>query len=385
MRISFSLLITLHAIIHIMGFAKAFGLASLEQLRVPISRPMGLLWLVAAVLLITAGAALFTAHRWFWLVGALALVASQTAIIASWSDARFGTIANAALLASVIYGAFAWGPFGLRAEYERLVRDGLAQAATNTRPQDITEADLAVLPPPVQRYLRFAGVVGTPRVQGFRARLTGRIRSSAKAPWMPFMAEQHNFFAPGSLLDPSIRWREIDTLSVEATYTNGPHTIRAVLVFDDSGALVNFRSDDCPALAEDGKTMLPQSWSTPIRDYRTFGPYRLGTRGEGRAGRSASLSLKTVRSGCDEQCASCARRRSDGARSPGAPASPRPCGSARMSARESRAEAQRRGEETDGPRQLDPRRAARCLLWLTSVGSALNIRSTVSSTVTPQQ
>jgi hypothetical protein len=346
MRIAFALLITLHAIIHIMGFAKAFGLASLEQLRVPISRPMGVLWLVAAVLLVAAAAAIFAVPRWFWLIGALGLVASQIAIIGSWSDARFGTIANAVLLTILIYGAFAWGPFGLRAEYERLVRDGLAQAATRTRPQNITEADLAVLPPPVQRYLRFAGVVGTPRVQGFRARLTGRIRSSAKAQWMPFTAEQHNFydpprryfwmeatrgglpvdglhvygetdasmrirllslmpvvdlggldmmrtetvtifndmciFAPGSLLDPSIRWREIDTLRVEATYTNGPHTIRAVLVFDDTGALVNFRSDDRPALAEDGKTMLPQSWSTPIRDYRTFGPYRLATRGEGR-------------------------------------------------------------------------------------------------------
>jgi len=134
MRIAFSLLITLHAIIHIMGFAKAFGLASLEQLRVPISRPMGLLWLIATVLLIAAAAAIFTLPRWFWLIGALGLVASQTAIIASWGDARFGTIANAVLLAIVIYGAFAWGPFGLRAEYERLVRDGLAQAAAGTRP-----------------------------------------------------------------------------------------------------------------------------------------------------------------------------------------------------------------------------------------------------------
>jgi hypothetical protein len=89
-------------------------------------------------------------------------------------------------------------------------------------------------------------------------------------------------FAPGSLLDPSIRWREIDARSVEATYTNGPHTIHAVLLFDDSGALVDFRSDDRPALAEDGKTMLPQRWSTPIRDYRAIGPYRLATRGEGR-------------------------------------------------------------------------------------------------------
>lgn len=346
MRIAFSLLLTLHAIIHIMGFAKAFGLASLEQLRVPISRPMGMLWLVAAVLLLAAVAALFTAPRWFWLIGALGLAASQTAITTSWGDARFGTIVNVVLLATVIYAAFAWGPFGLRAEYERLVRSGLAQAMTSTHPQDITEADLAVLPPLVQRYLRFAGVVGTQRVQGFRARLTGRIRGSATAPWMPFRAEQHNFydpprryfwmeatrsglpvdglhayseadasmrirllslvpvvdlggldmmrtetvtifndmciFAPGSLLDPSIRWREIDARSVEATYTNGPHTIHAVLLFDDSGALVDFRSDDRPALAEDGKTMLPQRWSTPIRDYRTIGPYQLATRGEGR-------------------------------------------------------------------------------------------------------
>lgn len=115
---------------------------------------MGMLWLVAALLLTAAVAALFTAPRWFWLVGALGVAASQTAIIASWGDARFGTIANAVLLATVIYAAFAWGPFGLRAEYERLVRSGPAQAATSTRPQDITEADLAVLPPLVQRYPR---------------------------------------------------------------------------------------------------------------------------------------------------------------------------------------------------------------------------------------
>jgi hypothetical protein len=55
-----------------------------------------------------------------------------------------------------------------------------------------------------------------------------------------------------------------------------------VLVFDDSGALVDFWSDDRPALAEDGKTTLPQRWSTSIRDYRAMGRYRLATRGEGR-------------------------------------------------------------------------------------------------------
>ena len=346
MRIAFAILLALHGAIHLLGFVKGFHLAPLSQLTLPISRPMALLWLAATVALFAAVAALFVMPRWFWLVGAAGLVASQIAIIASWGDARFGTIVNIVLLAAVLYGAFAWGPFGLRAEYERLVRDGTARMASSARQQNITETDLAALPPLVRRYLRFAGVVGTPRVRGFRARMTGRIRGSATAPWMPFVAEQHNFydparrffwmeatrgglpldglhaygeadasmrirllslvpvvhvsgpqmmrgetvtvfndmcfFAPGSLLDPSIRWRELDARTVEATYTNGPHTIRAELVFDASGALVDFRSDDRPALAEDGKTLLSQRWSTPVREYRAMGPYRLVAGGEAR-------------------------------------------------------------------------------------------------------
>lgn len=346
MRIAFSLLITLHALIHGLGFAKAFGLAPLTQLKIPIPRPLGVLWLTAGVLILAAMALLLAAPRWFWAVGLAGIAVSQTVIIASWSDARFGTIPNILLLLAVIYGAFAWGPFGLRAEYERLVRDGIAQTANRSRPPLITEADLAPLPPPVQRYLRFAGVVGTPRVQGFRARMTGRIRSSATADWMPFTAEQYNFydpprryfwleatrgglpvdglhvysetnasmrirlfslvpivsiegpqmmrsetvtllndaciFAPASLISLPIQWRGIDAHSVEATYTNGPHTVRAVLVFDDSGALADFWSDDRPALAGDGKTLLPQRWSTPISNYRPMGPYRLASHGEGR-------------------------------------------------------------------------------------------------------
>jgi hypothetical protein len=68
--------------------------------------------------------------------------------------------------------------------------------ASSARPPNITEGDLGALPPLVHRYLRFAGVVGTPKVQGFRARMTGRIRGSATAPWMPFTAKRHNFYDP---------------------------------------------------------------------------------------------------------------------------------------------------------------------------------------------
>jgi hypothetical protein len=91
-----------------------------------------------------------------------------------------------------------------------------------------------------------------------------------------------SLFVPARLLDPDIQWRELDENRAEATYTNGPHTVRAVLVVAEDGALVDFWSDDRPALAEDGKTLLPQRWSTPIRAFGPMGPYKLATQGEGR-------------------------------------------------------------------------------------------------------
>jgi len=347
MRFALAFVLTVHALIHLMGFAKAFAYAALPQLVIPISRPMGLLWLLATLLLWAAVVALWAAPRAFWILGAAGLVISQAVIFASWGDARFGTLANLVVLAAVAYGAFAWGPFGLHAEYLRHV--SLAQRGLAAQPATaITEADLAPLPPPVQRYLRFAGVVGQPRVQSFRVRMSGRIRSAADAPWMPFSAEQHSFFdpprryffmqatraglpldglhayaeagagasmrikllsmfpvvdvkgpaltrtetvtvlndmaimAPAALIDPAIRWRQIDERQTEATFTNGPHEVRAVLVFDAGGALSDFWSDDRPALAADGVTLQPQRWSTPVGDYRSQGAYRLASRGEAR-------------------------------------------------------------------------------------------------------
>lgn len=344
MRIALALLLALHGLIHLLGFAKAFDLARLDALTQPISRPMGVLWLAAGLLLLAADLALFAAPRWFWLVAVIGLVTSQIVIVTAWSDARFGTLANILVALAALYGAFAWGPFGLRDEYRRVVADAIARQPPPAPP--ITDADLAPLPGLVQRYLHYAGVVGQPRPRAFRARFTGRIRGAADAPWMDFVGEQHNFydpprryfwmdatrgglpvdvlhryddagasmrvrllslltmvdqrgeamtrtetvtlfndmalFAPGTLVDPGIRWRELDGRSVEATYTNGPHTVRAVLSFDESGALVDFTSDDRPALAADGATLLPQRWSTPIAEYRPQGPLRLASRGEGR-------------------------------------------------------------------------------------------------------
>lgn len=344
MRWGFALALALHAAIHALGVVKAFGLAELAQLQIPISRAMGWVWGLAGALLLAAAIALVAAPRAFWVLGALGLVLSQVAVVSSWSDARAGAVANLLLLLGVIYGAAAWGPFGLRADYARHVAEGLASA--QPRGPAVTEADLAPLPAAIQSYLRLVGVVGQPRPAGFRVTMRGRIRGGPDAPWMPFEAEQHSFFdpprrnfwmqasrdglpvdvlhtygpdgarmrvrvlslfpmvdaggaeftrtetvtllndlclmAPMGLLDPAISWRELDARTVEASYTVGANTVRATLQFDEAGRLSSFWSDDRPQLAADNVHFTPLRWSTPVSGWQTRGGLTLPTAGEAR-------------------------------------------------------------------------------------------------------
>ena len=56
----------------------------------------------------------------------------------------------------------------------------------------VSEADLEPLPAPAQRYLRWMGVLGHPRVLAFRARFVGEIRLRPDQAWMPYRAWQYN-------------------------------------------------------------------------------------------------------------------------------------------------------------------------------------------------
>jgi len=341
MRFIFAIVLVVHGLIHALGAAKAFKVAALPQLTQPISPAMGLLWLSAAVLFLGTAAALFAWTRWWWAIGAVAIVISQWAITASWTDAKFGSVLNLVALVGVVFGFLAQGPWSLRARYDGDVDAGLAHVAAV---MPVTEADLAHLPAPVQRYLLASGVVGQPRIRNMRVRMHGRIRSGPDAPWMAFTAEQHNFYdrparffymnasralvpiqvlhryagteatmlvkaaalvpvvqasgsemtqaetvtlfndmallAPATLIDPSIAWEQVDALTAHATFRNAGHAIRAELTFNDAGELTNFSSDDRRQASPDGRTMRAIRWSTPFGDYRAFGPIRLGARGE---------------------------------------------------------------------------------------------------------
>lgn len=339
-RAVFISLVVVHGLIHFFGFAKAFGLAALPQLVLPISRPVGIAWLVAGVLSLSTAVALLLTPRWWWVFASLALLTSQAVILSSWSDARFGTIANVILLLGALYGFLSRGPLSLPAEYER----DQALAGPAHEAEVLTEADLKPLPEPVQNYVRRAGVVGQPRVQNFRAQWVGRIRASPTDPWMSFTAQQLNtldtprrfflmdatmkglpvdvfhafdehgatmrvrllsaktmvdakgevltrsetvtlfndlcLFAPSELVRPSVRWEAIDSRSARAHFTLGANTISATLFFDAAGELVDFRSDDRAATPEGKADVMP--WTTPVHDFATVGPARVPTRAETR-------------------------------------------------------------------------------------------------------
>ena len=235
-------------------------------------------------------------------------------------------------------------PFGLRAAYQRDVAR-LVRAIGDDEAEPVRDAELATLPAPVQRYLRFAGVVGRPHVHTIAARMHGRIRSGPEAAWMPIVAEQHNVLAPAArlfyfdatmagvpvqgyhryvdgsasmvvrlaavipvarasgvemtrsetvtlfndmcvlapatLLSPAIAWEAVDGRQARAHFTNAGYTTAAGLWFDGAGELVDFHSDDRFRATADGR--LEQTpWSTPLGAARLFGPVRLASTGEGR-------------------------------------------------------------------------------------------------------
>ena len=176
MRWAFAAFMALHGLIHFMGPVKAFGLAQLPQLTQPISRPLGVAWLLAGALVVGAMPAMFLWPRGWWAIGLAAVVLSQIVIVFAWTDAKFGTVANVLLLAVVVHGFLTQGPTSFRAAYEEEAATGLAHAAAAPV---VTEADLAPLPEPVQRYFRATGVVGQPRARSYRLRFTGRIRGAA--------------------------------------------------------------------------------------------------------------------------------------------------------------------------------------------------------------
>jgi len=289
------------------------------------------LWLLTAFIFITT-AILFLLKKDAWLFfGVAAVIISQILIFTVWQDAKFGTIANVIILVAIVLN---YGSYQFEKGYQNDVNENLQR--TNTLQTDLlTESDLLSLPEPVQRYLKYAGVLNKPKLKNVRIVFEGQMREKGKD-FFPFTCEQHNFFdeptrlffmkgkikgitvpgyhkysqatatmdirlfglfsvvkitgknlnkaetvtlfndmclmAPATLIDKRITWESIDPNSAKATFTNQGITIAAILYFNEQGQLIDFTSND--------RDVNHYPFSTPVSNYKNINGLNIMTYGE---------------------------------------------------------------------------------------------------------
>ncbi len=109
MRYVLGFIILIHGLIHFMGFAKAFGYGTITQITKNISKPLGALWMITALLFVGTAILLFLKNdSWLW-VALIAAVLSQVLIITVWNDAKFGSIANIIILVVIVAAYCGYG------------------------------------------------------------------------------------------------------------------------------------------------------------------------------------------------------------------------------------------------------------------------------------
>jgi len=155
MRIALTLLIALHGIIHLFGFFKAFGISEFNAISQPVSKTFGVFWGLAFLLFAITIVLMFMHSDYWWLGGFLAVGLSQILVFNYWSDAKFGTIANAIILLAIIIG---YANFNLKNKINR-ERQVLFENS-QVKEEVITEKTLQDLAPIVRKWLTGSGVIG---------------------------------------------------------------------------------------------------------------------------------------------------------------------------------------------------------------------------------
>lgn len=335
MRIIFFILIVIHGLIHLLGFSKAFDFGNISQLTKEISKPLGVLWLIAFLLFLLTGILFFLKKDEWCLIGIISVALSQILIFTVWQDAKFGIIANVII---AIVAILSWGSIHFEKNYRNDISEN--KIPTNSLPKELVrESDLKDLPEPVQRYLRYVGVVNKPKVKNFKVIFEGQMRDKGKE-YFPFTTEQYNFFdeptrlffmkakmfgltvpgyhkyskgkatmdvrlfglfsivklsgevmnkaetvtlfndmcllAPATLIDKRIQWEAINDTSTKAIFNNRNISISATLFFNSQGQLIDFLSEDRTAISD----MKQYPFSTPVSEYKNINGFNIMSHGE---------------------------------------------------------------------------------------------------------
>jgi hypothetical protein len=333
----FAVFIFLHGLIHLMGFAKAFGYGNITQLTKDISKLAGFFWLITAVLFIAA-TILFLLKKESWpVVAIIAAVISQLLIITEWKDTRFGTIGNLVVVLVAVPALAAIG-FNNMAKKEAAAMLSTSSSVNTV----VTKEMLYGLPQVVQKWLMNSGVVGKEKIHTVRLKQTGEMRTKPNGKWMPFTATQYftvdspafnwsttmqmmpmlsmngrdkfengkgamlikvlglvnvvnekendqinqssmmRYLAemcwfPSAALAGYITWEAVDSTSAKATMQYKGVTVSGVFQFDSNGNMISFSGDRWYGSGNDATL---QKWFVETNGYATFHGIRIPGKSE---------------------------------------------------------------------------------------------------------
>lgn len=197
MKILFFIIVVLHGLIHLLGFIKAFRIGEIKGLTIPVSRPAGIVWLLATLLFIVYGLLRFACAAFDWAAGFGAVAISQFLIIRFWKDARFGTIINVLVL---IISLVSYGNYSFRRLTEKETADILIRKVIPEM-RIMTEDDIGPLPAPVQRWLRRSGAMGkAPVTHGKIVQKAELKMSPDQEEWLRATAVQYSVMDPPSFI-----------------------------------------------------------------------------------------------------------------------------------------------------------------------------------------
>ncbi|WP_141824434.1 DUF6544 family protein [Humibacillus xanthopallidus] len=337
--------VAVHGLLHLLGAVKGFGWAVVPALSTPIGPWLGLAWLVVAMLML-AVAVLLARRRCPWWLALAAAVASQALIVSAWQDASAGTAVNVLLLVVAAHAWARTGPRSLRAGYAHHVEAALAQtrqsgfvtedhlatlpapvarllrhAGAVNRPAVIgfratihgrirggpakpwmpfTGEQVNVYgPEPCRVFFMDATMFGLPVdvLHVFdRQGATMRVRLASVVPIVSAAGAEMDraetvtvlndlcLLAPAALVGAPIVWAppESETSTATAEFTVGRQVVSATLTIDAEGRVTDFVSDDRLRASPDGRSFVPQRWSTPVRSEGEWSGHRVCREGEAR-------------------------------------------------------------------------------------------------------
>lgn len=186
MKYIFAILLIIHGLIHLMGFAFALFNTETNKQVLGISKPVDAIWLMTFICFVVASSQFLLNRKWFY-IAFVAVLLSQMLIITVWQEAKYGTLVNIIILLASLAS---FGNYRFQKMVESEANTLLKSNIEKTR-QQISSKDLEKLPDIVAKWLKNSGVLERGKANTIYIRQQGQMRTKKDGKWMPFTAEQY--------------------------------------------------------------------------------------------------------------------------------------------------------------------------------------------------